>query len=232
MKNTIEYGPAYAMATVDLDSGEAVTVEAGSMVGMSDGLQIKTHIGGNKGGFFGALWNFLLAFIRKFLGGETLFVNTYSPPGGQNGKVLVAPALPGDIVHYDLDGVRSLMVQGSSYLASTGDITIKTKFGGLKSLFSGDGAFWLKCTGTGDLWINCYGAIHEIDVEGSYIVDTGHVVAFDDSLDYKIKGSGSLKSTLLSGEGLTMHFKGHGKLFIQSRTVGGMVGWITPRLRG
>ncbi|MCP4604372.1 MAG: TIGR00266 family protein [Proteobacteria bacterium] len=232
MKNTIKHGPAYAMATVDLGPGETVTVEAGSMVGMSDGLQIKTHIGGNKIGFLGAIFNFFLALIRKFLGGETLFVNTYSPPRGDEGKVLIAPALPGDIVHYELDGARSLIVQGSSYLASTDSVAVKTKFGGLKSLFSGEGVFWLNCKGMGHLWINCYGAIHEIDVNGSYIVDTGHVVAFDDSLDYKIKGSGSLKSTLLSGEGLTMHFHGHGKLFIQSRNMGGMIHWITPRLRG
>jgi uncharacterized protein (TIGR00266 family) len=232
MQNTIEYGPAYAMATVDLEAGEAVTVEAGSMVGMSDGLEIKTHIGGNKGGFFGALVNFFLALIRKFLGGETLFVNTYSPPAGQSGQVLVAPALSGDIIQYPLDGTRTLMVQGSSYLASSGDVVVKTKFGGLKSLFSGEGAFWLRCSGTGNLWVNCYGAIHEIDVQGSHIVDTGHVVAFEDSLDYKIKGSGGLKATLLSGEGLTMHFKGNGKLYIQSRNLGGLIHWITPRLRG
>jgi uncharacterized protein (TIGR00266 family) len=232
MQNTIEHGPAYAMATVDLDAGEAVTVEAGSMVGMSDGLEIKTHIGGNKGGFFGALVNFFLALVRKFLGGETLFVNTYSPPAGQSGQVLVAPALSGDIIQYQLDGARTLMVQGSSYLASSGDVVVKTKFGGLKSLFSGEGAFWLRCSGTGNLWVNCYGAIHEVDVQGSHIVDTGHVVAFEDSLDYKIKGSGGLKATLLSGEGLTMHFKGNGKLFIQSRNLGGLVHWIAPRLRG
>lgn len=232
MQSAIEFGPSYAMATVDLAPGEAVTVEAGSMVGMSSGMQIKTHIGGSRSGFFGALLNFLLALVRKFLGGETLFVNTYSPPAGQSGRVLMAPALSGDIVHYRLDGARTLMVQGSSYLASTGDVVVKTKFGGFKSLFSGEGAFWLRCGGTGDLWVNCYGAMHEIDVNGVYIVDTGHVVAFDDTIDYKIKGAGSLKSTLMSGEGLTMHFRGQGKLFIQSRNLGGTIHWITPRLRG
>ena len=232
MQQTIEFGPAYAMATIDLAAGEEVTVEAGSMVGMSDGLQIKTHIGGNRSGFFGAILNFLGALVKKFLGGETLFVNTYSPPEGQSGQLLVAPALSGDIVHYPLDGSKGLMVQASSYLASSGDITVKTKFGGLKSLFSGEGAFWLIITGTGDLWVNCYGAIHQIDVNGKYIVDTGHIVAFDDSIDYKIKGSGNLKSTLMSGEGLTCHFEGNGKLFIQSRNLGGMLHWITPKLRG
>ena len=231
MQSTIEYGPAYAMATLGLEPGEEVTVEAGSMVGMSDGLNIKTHIGGNKGGFFSIIINFLLALVRKFLGGETLFVNTYSPPEGQKGELLIAPAVSGDIIHYKLDGARSIMVQGSSYLASGPGVNVKTKFGGLKSLFSGEGAFWLYCSGSGDLWVNCYGAIHEIDVNGTYIVDTGHVVAFDDTLDYRIKGSGSLKSTLLSGEGLTMHFNGTGKLFIQSRNLDGLVHWITPRLQ-
>ena len=189
-------------------------------------------IGGNKGGFFTGLWHLLLAFIRKFLGGETLFVITYTPPSGQSGRLLIAPALTGDIIRHELDGTKNLMVQGASYLASSGDVTVKTKFGGLKSLFSGEGAFWLKCGGRGELWINCYGAIHQIEVDGSYIVDTGHVVAFDDTLDYKIKGSGGLKSTLLSGEGLTMHFHGNGKLYIQSRNLGGTIHWIIPRLSG
>jgi len=229
MQSSIEYGPAYAMATIALAPGEAVTVEAGSMVGMSEGMQIKTHIGGTKVGFFGWLFNLLLAFLRKFLGGETLFVNTYTaPPSG--GSIMIAPSLPGDIIHHKLDGNLKLMVQGSSYLASAGDVNVKTVFGGLRSLFSGEGAFWLLVSGTGDLWINCYGAIHEIDVDGRYIVDTGHTLAFENSLTFSIKGAGSLKSTLLSGEGLTCHFNGKGKLYIQSRTVGGLVGWITPRL--
>ena len=232
MKNTIEYGPGYAMATLDLAAGENVTVEAGSMVGMSEDLEIKTHIGGNRLGFFGALLNFLFALIRKFLGGETLFVNTYTPPPGRSGKIYIAPSLPGDIIHYSLDGSRSIMLQGASYLASSGEVTVKTKFGGLKSFFSGEGAFWLQCSGHGELWVNCYGAIHEIDVDGSYTVDTGHVVSFEDTLDYKIKGSGGLKSTILSGEGLTMLFQGHGKLWIQSRHLGGLLHWIVPRLRG
>jgi uncharacterized protein (TIGR00266 family) len=232
MQKTIEFGPAYAMATVDLDAGESITVEAGSMVGMSDGLKIKTTIGGTGTGFFGFLFNFFSAIIKKFLGGETLFVNTYSPPEGQKGQIMIAPALSGDIIHYEMDGQKTLIVQSSSYLASSGNVVVKTKFGGLKSLFSGEGAFWLSISGTGDLWVNSYGAIHQIDVNGSYIVDTGHIVAFENTLDYKIKGAGGIKSTLLSGEGLVCNFKGSGKLFIQSRHLDALANWIEPKLRG
>jgi uncharacterized protein (TIGR00266 family) len=200
------------------------------MVGMSNDLEIKTSIGGNKSGFLGALFNFFGALVRKVLGGESFFLNTYTPPEGQSGQILVAPALSGDIIHYEMDGNKSFIIQATSYLASAGDITIKTRFGGLKSLFSGEGAFWLHATGSGDLWVNCYGAIHEIEVDGKYTVDTGHIVAFDDTLDYKIKGAGGLKSTVLSGEGLVCEFNGTGKLFIQSRNLGSMVGWVIPRL--
>ena len=232
MQSTLEYGPSFAMATVQLAPGENVTVEAGSMVGMSDGMQIKTGIGGTGSGFLDFVVNLLLAFMRKFLGGETLFVNTYTPPPGQSGHVMIAPAIVGDIIHYQLDGRKMIMVQGSSFLASSGNVKVKTKFGGFKSLFAGEGAFWLLCSGTGDLWVNCYGAIEEIDVEGTFIVDTGHIVAFENTLTYTIKGAGSLKATMLSGEGLTCHFNGKGKLYIQTRTTSGLVHWISPRLYG
>jgi uncharacterized protein (TIGR00266 family) len=232
MQHTIEFGPAYAMATIDLAAGEEVTVEAGSMVGMSDGLLLRTHMGGKRAGFPGGVASFFGALPRKLLGGETFFVNTFRPPEGQTGRVLVAPALAGDIAHYALDGTRSLIVQASSYLASAGGVRIRTRFGGLKSLFSGEGAFWLAVSGAGDLWVNCYGAIEEIAVDGSTVVDTGHIVAFEDTLDYKIKGAGGVKQTLLSGEGLTCHFEGHGKLYLQTRTLDGLVRWISPRLQG
>ena len=65
-----------------------------------------------------------------------------------------------------------------------------------------------------------------------FIVDTGHVVAFDPSLDYTISGMGNFKSTMLSGEGLVMRFKGSGKLYLQTRNVSSVASWLTPRLLG
>ncbi|MCA9522275.1 MAG: TIGR00266 family protein, partial [Myxococcales bacterium] len=177
MKSEILYKPSYAMIKIDMAAGDNVDVEAGSMVAMSTGLKMKTSIGGNRSGFFGKLWAFFSALFRKIFGGETMFINRYSPPDGQDGTLYVAPSLNGDIIEYTLDGSRSLLVQSSSYLASSGDVTVKTKWGGIKSLFSGEGAFWLLISGTGTLWVNSYGAIQEIDVSGEYVVDTGHVVA-------------------------------------------------------
>ena len=230
MKSEILYKPSYAMIKIDMAAGDNVDVEAGSMVAMSTGLKMKTSIGGNRSGFFGKLWAFFSALFRKIFGGETMFINRYSPPDGQDGTLYVAPSLNGDIIEYTLDGSRSLLVQSSSYLASSGDVTVKTKWGGIKSLFSGEGAFWLLISGTGTLWVNSYGAIQEIDVSGEYVVDTGHVVAFDSGLTYKITRAGGWKATLLSGEGIVMRFSGHGKLYIQTRNLGALVRWLIPYL--
>jgi len=228
MEHTIRYAPAYAMAEIIMQPGESVVVESGSMVGMSDNLNIKTSIGGSKSGFFGWLINLLLAFIRKFLGGESLFLNTYTPEGGP-GTLLISPALAGDIIHHKLEG-NSLFIQGSSFLASSPGITIKAVWGGFRSLFGGEGLFLLKASGSGDLWVNSYGAIKEIEVNGRYTVDTGHIVAFDDTLNYRVKAVGGLKSTFLSGEGLVTEFSGNGRLYIQTHNLGSLVGWVTPLL--
>jgi uncharacterized protein (TIGR00266 family) len=212
------------MLGVGLGPGEQVMVEAGSMVSMSADMQIDTKLNATGGlirGLIGAIG-------RKFLGGETMFINTFT--AGQNGgQIMIAPALSGDIIHFPLKG-GGLVIQASSFLASSPGIGIKVKFGGLKTLFGGEGLFLLGAQGQGDLFINAYGGIREIPLNGSFIVDTGHIVAFEESLTFNVKKVGGWKSTLLSGEGLVCEFNGQGKLYIQTRNVGALVGWLTPML--
>ena len=70
----------------------------------------------------------------------------------------------------------------------------------------------------------------EQTVAGKFTVDTGHLVAFEPSLEYSIGGMGNLKSTFLSGEGLVIKFQGNGKVWVQTRTLDGLASWLTPRL--
>ena len=70
----------------------------------------------------------------------------------------------------------------------------------------------------------------EKDVQGSLTVDTSHVVGWEPTLDYTIGGMGSLKSTFLSGEGLVLKFSGSGKIYLQTRAMGGLAGWLSPYL--
>ena len=218
MEHELQGNPDYGHLRLTLAPGEAAIVEAGSMSHMSGDLDLKTTLMGG----------FLPAVARKFLGGESFFLGRYSGPNG--GTLGVSPRLPGMVAHRRLEG-GGLRLTGGSFLACTDGIRLKTRFGGLRSIFSGEGAFVIDAEGTGDLFYNAYGAIHEEDLDGELIVDTGHVVAWEKSLDYRIRGMGGLKQTLFSGEGLVMEFSGRGKLWLQTRTTPGTASWLTSFLR-
>ena len=73
-----------------------------------------------------------------------------------------------------------------------------------------------------------YGAIHEVDVQGSYVVDTSHIVAFDESLTFRVKSSGSMKSLFFSSEGLVCEFSGAGRVWVQTRNAPALAGFLHP----
>ena len=98
----------------------------------------------------------------------------------------------------------------------------------MKGFFSGESLFLIKASGNGDIWFSSYGAILEIPVNGSYIVDTGYIVAFEDTLNYNVEMLGglsfkSLKTSIFGGEGLVCRFSGQGKLWIQTRHLGSLI---------
>ncbi len=229
MPYEIQHGPSFAWLKVELAAGDSVQSEAGAMVRRSPQLEMTTHLNaGHNPGFFRVIWSFLVALLRKFLGGETMFVNRFQGAGG--GEVVLAPSLSGHIVHRQLSPGQRLFVQTGSYLASTGSVDTKVRFGGLRSLLGGEGLVLLECSGQGDLFVNSYGGVVPVEVDGSFVVDTGHIVAFDGTLDFKVRGVGGLKSLLFSGEGLVCEFSGRGTIYVQSRNLNSLVGWISPLL--
>jgi uncharacterized protein (TIGR00266 family) len=230
MQIELESKPSYGMAVVTLDAGDTITAESGSMVAMTTQVAVDTNFNGTGGGgIMDFIQAALVGLARKFLAGETMFVNTFTAKSGQQ-QVMLAPAMSGDIVQVSLDGQRSITVQAGSYLASTKGVKEDLIWGGFSMLFSGEAPFFLKCTGEGELLINSYGAIQEVEVDGAYRVDTGHVVAFEGDLKYTIKKTGGWKSTILSGEGFVLEFTGKGTVWLQTRNVAALVGWVAPYL--
>jgi len=218
MQFEILYKPAYTLLEVKLEAGERIEAESGAMVYMSPGIEITTK---TKGGVLGAL-------TRGLLGGESLFTNTFSAKS--KGVVGLAPPYQGDITHHRLNG-ETLFIQNGSYIASSPDLSLDTKWGGAKSFFSREGLFLLKMTGAGDAFISSFGAIHEIELKGeSFTIDTGHMVAFTEGLEYNVKRVGGLKSTILSGEGLVAEFRGTGTLYLQTRSMNSFMDWLVPFL--
>ncbi len=216
----ILYRPSYSLGRIQLDGGEEVRVEGGSMVSMSTGVTLQTQA---TGGLFKSLG-------RALLGGESFFQNTYKAPGG-GGEVMVAPALPGDLFVLDLQN-ESVMVQSGSYVGSEMGIETDTRWGGAKTFFASEGFIMLRATGTGKLVLSSYGAIHEMNLGAgeSYTVDTGHLVSFSEGIGFNVRRVGGVKSTLFSGEGLVVDLTGPGRVLLQTRSMDQFLSWLIPQL--
>jgi uncharacterized protein (TIGR00266 family) len=219
MQIDIKYNPSYALAVVKLAGGEQIKAEGGAMVSKSASVGIQTGRA-SKGGLMKSL-------KAAFMGGESFWMNTFTAPG-EGGEVTLAPTLPGDIARITVS--KTVFVQSTSFLAGSPSLDIDTKFQGLKGFFSGESLFFLKISGSGELLISSFGGIEEMTVRGSLIVDTGHLVAFEEGLTYQVKKVGGWKSFFLGGEGLVCHFSGSGKIWIQSRNVPSLTSWLRAKL--
>ena len=219
MFHEILHRPAYALARIQMVTGEEIQAETGAMVSMSDTIKLDT---GTRGGI-------LKGLRRSILGGETFFMNTFKAE--QPGEVTLAPSLPGDIEALELRG-DTVLVQSGSFLAATKDVKIDATWGGAKQFFTREGLWMLKCTGHGLLILSSYGAIHRVDLEPmqKYTVDTGHMVAFDETVRYDVGRAGNWKSTILSGEGLVCKLEGPGRFYMQTRSEDAFFDWLLPRL--
>lgn len=219
------------MLRVDLAPGEIVVGEAGAMVARHQHVAMAVKLNaGRRAGFFAVLKALFIALLRRMVGGETFFVNHFS--AAQPGSVWLAPPLSGQVVHRRMNG-ETLVLSTGAYLAHSGDIDLKLKFGGLRGLLAKEGAFFLAVSGQGDLWFTSYGGVETIDVNGSYIVDNGHLVGYEGNLTFNIKtAGGGLLGFAASGEGLVCEFTGQGRLWIQTRNLGSLVSWISPHMPG
>lgn len=219
MQTQISSGPAFAFGEITLPPGGAVRVEAGAMAMTRGDVSMSTS---TQGGFMKGL--------RRSLGGESFFVNDFTSTRG--GVVAVAAPLPGDMTHVTMSGSGSLLVQSGSWIASDTSVDVDAKWGGGKTFFSGEGLILLRCSGQGDLLISSYGAIRGTTLASgeTMTLDTGHVVAFDDTVQYKVRKAGSWKSTILGGEGLVTDFTGPGRVWLQTRSTSDLVAWLMARM--
>jgi len=211
MEYKIENQPVFTTLKVQLNQGETVRAESGAMVSMSPTLELKAKKQGKGlGGMF-----------KAAMGGEGMFVSEYTAVGGA-GELVLAPPTIGDILSFDMTG-QTIYAQSGAYIASSGELELSTK-GSFKSMFSGEGLFLQKITGTGTVFLSSYGAIFEKTMSPgeTYIVDAGHMVAFEENVTYTIKKAAKrFFSTIASGEGLVCHFTGQGKLWVQNRNLKG-----------
>ena len=207
----VQHGPAYALAIAHLGADESLVAEAGAMVSHDANVAMETSTnatGKKKGGLLGGL--------KRALAGESFFQNKFTANGGA-GTVTLAPTHCGDVVVQEL-GQRTLFLQSTAFICSGMGVEIDAKWGGARTFFGGEGLIMLKATGSGPIAFNAFGGIKEIDVDGTFVVDTGHIVAFEEGVEFSVnRFGGGWKSFIFGGEGLVCTFSGRGKVWIQTR---------------
>jgi uncharacterized protein (TIGR00266 family) len=230
LRHQILYQPSFSLALIELDRGEQIVTESGAMVSMSPTIKLEAKMSG--GGVFGA--------IKSAAGGESMFRTTFTAEGGP-GEITLAPSTLGDILALEMTG-STFFVQPGSYLAGDAGLAIGVK-GSMRGMLSGEGLFLLTVQGSGLLLVSSFGAIHSkmLAPGEEYIVDTGHIVAFEESVGYRLeKATGKTQGiggffkgmvqSALSGEGFVCRYRGPGRIYIQTRQVPGFVQQLVPHL--
>ena len=206
MKYQISQNPV-GIVEFDLDDGDIVTAESGSMVYSKGDIRLETKK--RRGGL-------LKTLKTAALGGESFFINEFitGPQGANLG--LSGPVL-GDIAEISID--KEYLVQSGAYVCSTGDLTLDTQWQGFTKGMFGTNLFMLKTVGEGIMFVNALGGIIKgtLEVGEKMSVDNYQLVAFPSTCNYIVKKHGNLKTTIFGGETLVVEIEGPGDIYMQTK---------------
>ncbi len=213
--------PSFAEFELMLDAGDAVRTEAGSMVSYSGSMSVASgdEEDADRGPFEG---------LERAALSDSFVVNTFEADGPAT--LTLAPPFPGDISPYELRG-ESLYVQSTSFLAAEAAVDLDVAFDGERTFFGGRDTFLLELVGAGLTFLSSYGAVSVVSLDSGerHVVDTGHVVAFEDSVDVEVQRVDGLTSAM-DDEGLVCEFEGPGNIWRQSRSPDAFLAWLGPNL--
>ena len=227
------FGDDIQFVEIELDPGETVIAEAGTMVYMEQAISFEVKMGDGSQPNQGLMGKLLSAGSR-LLTGESLFLTHFTNRGniGKSHVAFAAP-YPGTIMPIDLKQVgNNLVVQKDGFLcAALGTkltVTLNQKIG--SGLFGGEGFILQKLEGDGKAFIHAGGTVIERQLFNETLrIDTGCVVAFEPTLDFDIEPSGSLKSMVFGGEGIFLAtMRGTGKVWLQSMPIRKLIRALAP----
>lgn len=221
MKYQIRYKPAFAAIFITLEPGESITAEAGAMTSMDAQLSMQTQFSGG----------LIPGLLKNFFGGESLFVNIFKNETQQPLTLVLTQQNIGDIDRIDLNK-GEICFQPGAYLAHSAGVKMGLGWAGFKSWIAGEGLFKLQFSGQGRVFFGAYGGISKKRVNGEFVVDSGHLVAYEPQIKMKIGLAGGLIGSVTSGEGLINRLSGQGEIYLQSRSVDGLVRYLRSKVRG
>jgi uncharacterized protein (TIGR00266 family) len=224
--DVIEYkilGTEMQFVEVELDPGESIVAEAGSMMYKDAQVQMQTVFGdGSASSGGGGFLDKLLGAGKRLITGESLFMTVFTHTGQGKARVAFGAPYPGNIIPVPLPDVGGILVcQKDSFLCAAKGVAIGIYFQKkiLTGLFGGEGFIMQKLEGDGMVFVHAGGTIVERVLAAGEVlhVDTGCIVAFQPTVDFDIQQAGGIKTALFGGEGFFFAtLKGPGKIWLQS----------------
>ncbi len=213
-------GGSFPVVICNLENGEKMITEKGSMVWMSPNMQMETHGGG------------LGRMFSKAFSGESMFQNHYTAKGGP-GMIAFGSSFPGEIKVLNIAPGQEMIVQKSAFLASEAGVNLSVHF--QKRLgagfFGGEGFIMQRLSGYGTAFVEIDGNLIEYDLKPGQrlVVDTGNVAGYSSSVDMNIQAVSGGMNMLLGGEGI-FHtvLTGPGRVWLQTMPIYNVANAIRP----
>ncbi|MCP3953970.1 MAG: TIGR00266 family protein [Desulfobacterales bacterium] len=217
------FGAEMQFVEVELDPGESAVAEAGAMMYKDGSIQMETVFGdgsgqNSDGGFMGKL----LGAGKRLVTGESLFTTVFTHKGSGKAHVAFGAPYPGNIIPVPLNSVGGVLIcQKDSFLCAAKGVAIGVHLQKkiLTGLFGGEGFIMQKLEGDGMVFVHAGGTVVERELQAGETlhVDTGCVVALEQSVGFDIQQAGGIKTSLFGGEGLFFaNLTGPGKIWLQS----------------
>lgn len=221
-------GDDIQVVEIELDPNETVIAEAGAMLFMEDGIQFETKMGDGSEANQSIMGKIFQAGTRM-LTGESMFMTHFTNRGVGKRKVAFSAPYPGTVMPIDLSKIygNELIVQKDGFLCAAMGTSMKIHFNQRfgSGLFGGEGFILQKLKGDGMAFVHAGGVVIERSLNNETLrVDTGCVVAFEQSLSFDIQRSGGLKSMVFGGEGMFLAtLRGTGRCWIQSMPISKLI---------
>lgn len=212
-------GGSFPVVECQLESGEQMITERGSMVWMSPNMQMET-----KGGGLGRMFS-------KVLSGESMFHNIYTARG--NGMIAFGSSFPGQIKPVQIGREQEMIVQKSAFLAAQSGVDISIHFSKKVGvgLFGGEGFIMQRLSGNGIAFVEIDGELIEYELQAGQqiVVDTGNVAGFTPGVQMEIRQVPGMKNMLLGGEGIfNTVLTGPGRVWLQTMPISNVAMSIRP----
>jgi uncharacterized protein (TIGR00266 family) len=223
MADEIDYkliGDDMQAVIVTLDPGEMVLAEAGAMMYMQEGIVMNTTLDPNAQG--GGVMSRLMQGAKRALSGDSFFITTFANGANKRQDVAFSAPYPGKIRAIDLREWKGrIITQKNAFLCAARGVNVTVAFTKRigAGFFGGEGFILQKIEGDGLAFLHASGTLHEVRLTGTETlkVDTGCLVAMDESIEYSIEMVPGIKTALFGGEGLFFAaLKGPGRVILQT----------------